>query len=59
MSEYKGGLLMEQAKTFEEFERKFKCLNGKNQNYIIGIQQALLFAQAKEEENNKKKEKNN
>lgn len=39
-----------------EFKTKFKELNDKNKNYIIAIQQALIFAQS-EGKQDKKKEK--
>lgn len=39
---------MENENLTEDFMQKFSQLTGANQRYIIGIQQALVFAQATE-----------
>ena len=39
---------MSKAVTANEFTEKFEKLNGPNQQYIIAIQQALLYSQEHE-----------
>lgn len=45
---------MKQTEKEKEYELKFRQLNVDNQNYIIGIQQALIFAQLSEKAEKKK-----
>lgn len=40
---------MDQSTEIKEFTEKFQTLSIENQNYIIAIQQALIFAQSSEE----------
>jgi len=42
---------MEKKQVEEEFENKFKELNKANKQYILGITQALSFAQSCKEKN--------
>lgn len=47
---------MENTTTATEFSKKFSKLSEQNQKYIVGIQEALLYAQDSDQTEKSKKE---